>query len=212
MDNLLKQAQAPITWNLAWEERIYKRKLLLGMVVLIVLLCFLPSFFNSIENRKGIELNDRLLSHLPAYNLSIPIFVIIWGMGIFAIYRSLQNPSIFLLLLWSFIGMSLLRMITLYFFQLEAPLGLIALKDPVTSVFYGNRIITKDLFFSGHTATQFLFFLSLQKREDKLVALVTTIAIGMMVLIQHVHYTVDVIAAPILTLLAFWLTKKLANI
>jgi membrane-associated phospholipid phosphatase len=56
--------------------------------------------------------------------------------------------------------------------------------------------MTKDLFFSGHTATVFLLFLNSQTKLWKNVFLTLTILVGFCVLIQHVHYTVDVIAAP----------------
>jgi hypothetical protein len=41
------------------------------------------------------------------------------------------------------------------------------------------------------------------KKGDKLVTLFSSIAIGALVLIQHVHYTIDVVAAPIFTYAIF---------
>jgi len=91
---------------------------------------------------------------------------------------------------------------------LEPPSDLIQLKDPITYLFYGNEYVTKDLFFSGHTATQFLMFLCLKKKTERMILLVSTFLIAIMVLFQHVHYTVDVLAAPIIAYLAYWLTKS----
>jgi len=70
--------------------------------------------------------------------------------------------------------------------------------------FYGGKFLTKDLFFSGHTSIQFLSFLCLQKKSDKVLALISTILVASLVLVQHVHYTIDVLAAPLFT----WLSYK----
>ena len=104
--------------------------------------------------------------------------------------------------------MSLLRIISISMLSLEPPNDLISIKDPITFLFYGKADVTRDLFFSGHTATQFLIFLCLKKRTERVIALTATILIAIMVLFQHVHYTVDVITAPLITYLAYWLTKS----
>lgn len=196
-----------VTWKDVWKYSSFRTRAITGVFIFTLLLIIFPFFFSIIENKKGIELNDPIIDSLPSFNLSIPIFFIIWGMSLLIIYRCLQDPSIFILFLWSFIGMSLMRILTISFVTLEAPMGFVELKDPVTSIFYGNKFITKDLFFSGHTATQFLIFLSLRKRTDKVLALISTIAVGIMVLFQHVHYTIDVLAAPLFAYIAYKLTK-----
>jgi hypothetical protein len=90
---------------------------------------------------------------------------------------------------------------------------LIPLKDPISSLFYGGTqvFITKDLFYSGHTSTQFLIFLCLKKRNDKIVALLATCIVGILVLVQHVHYTIDVLAAFAFTYVIYLMGKKIAD-
>ncbi len=185
-----------IRWSLAWKDKSFRTKTVTGIIILITIFRLFPIFFKFIEKREGLVLNDLFLKILPAYNLSIPIFAILWAMGTFTMIRCIQNPEFFIPMMWSYIFLCLARMITISWVALNAPPGLVPLKDPITSIFYGERVITKDLFFSGHTSTQFLFYLCFWKKKDKMLALSATIIIGIMILIQHVHYTMDVAAAP----------------
>lgn len=198
-----------IQWSAIWEEKSFRNKSIIGFIILIVIFGFFPFFFEIIEKRNGFVLNDPLLALLPAYDLSIPIFAVIWSMSIFIVIRCFQDPDFFILLMWSFILLCLTRMVSISLVALNAPEGIVILKDPIVSIFYGKRYITKDLFFSGHTSTQFLFFLCLSKRTDKIIALIASIAIGVMVLIQHVHYTIDVVAAPFFAFLVYKLAISL---
>ena len=200
-----------IQWSAIWGERSFRNKTILGFIILIVIFGFFPFFFEVIEKRNGFVLNDPLLTLLPAYDLSIPIFAIIWSMATFVAVRCFQSPDFFILLMWSFILLSLARIVSISLVALNAPEGIVILRDPIVSIFYGKRYITKDLFFSGHTSTQFLFFLCLSKRNDKIIALIATIAIGVMVLIQHVHYTIDVAAAPFFAYFVYKLAISLCR-
>ncbi|MFC2136330.1 phosphatase PAP2-related protein, partial [Bacteroidota bacterium] len=60
-----------------------------------------------------------------------------------------------------------------------------------------GEIYIKDLFFSGHTSTMFLLFLTAGSKNLRMVFLLLTILVAFCVIIQHVHYSIDVIAAPI---------------
>ncbi len=202
-----------IEWKNAWANQSFKIKAIIGSICLLFILVSFPRFFAIIELRDGIVLNDAVLSKLPSADLSIPIFITIWSTAFLLIRRIIQSPSLFLQFLLCFLFLSIVRIATISFFPLDAPIGLIPLKDPISSLFYGGKdiFITKDLFFSGHTATQFLMFLCLQKKMDKYITGLTSILIAIMVLIQHIHYTIDVFAAFPLTYLVYLLGKKVAT-
>jgi membrane-associated phospholipid phosphatase len=82
------------------------------------------------------------------------------------------------------------------------------LADPLSNAFYGSKFVTKDLFFSGHTSTLFIMFLCLTGRTDRILALIATVVVGILLLVQHVHYTLDVLCAPPLTWGIYRLVKK----
>lgn len=196
-------------WKFAWAQSPFKQLTIIGFFVLVVILIVFPFFFNYIELREGYTFNDPVLKLLPAANVSNIVFAIIWSMAVLTIIRCIQQPQIFIVFLWGFIFLSLSRFISILVLPLNPPKELIELKDPISNTFYGSKFITKDLFYSGHTATQFLMFLCLQKKWDKVFTLLSSIAIGLLVLIQHVHYSIDVAAAPLFTFLVFIAAKKI---
>lgn len=198
-------------WKNFWSNKKSKQTLIIGIVIFIILLFAFPHFFNFIEQREGATINDFVLNNLPAINLSIPIFSIIWICAILTVWQCFQSPKILLLFLWGFIFLTFSRMATILLVPLNPPQQLIPLIDPISNSFYGGIFITKDLFYSGHTATIFLMYLCLNQPIQKKIVLVGTILVGIMVLIQHVHYTIDVFAAFPVTYFIFLATKKFLN-
>lgn len=198
-----------LRWRLAWKEQKFKQLTLIGIVFFIITLIALPFFFNYIQQREGSQINDFLLNQITPRNVSNWVFSIIWSMAVLTLIRCIQQPGIFLIFLWGFILLSFSRMISIIAVPLNPPNNLLELIDPISNTFYGSKFVTKDLFYSGHTATQFLMFLCLKNKWDKLATLISTFLIGALVLVQHIHYTIDVLAAPILTYLVFILVKKI---
>lgn len=199
-------------WALAWQMPVFRQKLLLAVGILLSLTPVFPLFYQYIEKREGWVYNDIVLQVLPSIDLSIPIFVITWGMALFTLVRVIKHPSLLLGVLYGIIVVNISRFISISLVPLNPPHGLIDIWDPITDMFYGESFVSKDLFYSGHTATQFLFFLFLPKRSDKALALCTTILMGILVLVQHVHYTIDVVFAPAFTYLCYLVAKKLASV
>jgi hypothetical protein len=211
--HLIEQAENNKVWKKAMSDSFFRKRLQFGLIVWVAVLISFPFFFDYIENRNGIQLNDFILNSIPAYDVSLPTFSIIWSMFMVFLYRAIYDPTLLLLFLWGFIFLSISRFISIYLVPLNPPEQLIALRDPITNIFYGKKhgFITKDLFYSGHTSTQFLMCLCFTKRSDKILALISTVLVGTLVLIQHVHYSIDVIAAPILTYVVFLLSKQVVK-
>ncbi|MEP7107305.1 MAG: phosphatase PAP2-related protein [Ferruginibacter sp.] len=200
------------SWGEAWESSLFRRKAIGGAILFTAVLLACPYFFASIEARPGVVLNDRLLQWIPARDFSLTIFIFVWSATLLIIVRSVQQPAIFLKTIYLLIVINLLRIVAITLFPLEPPIEIIHLKDPLTSLSYGGTkvIITKDLFFSGHASNLFMFYLCLQKKWDRQFALLATIVVGILVLVQHVHYCIDVVAAIIITYGLVKLTKRLS--
>ncbi len=202
----------PISWSEAWQEPRFRNKTIIALLLVAIILIALPTFFAFIEKREGMVLQDYVLDAIPAIDVSIPTFVIIWSVVVLVFYRIYQNPRLFLLIAYGFILMCLARILTISLLPLNPPAGIITLKDPIANIAYGGNgiFITKDLFYSGHTGNMFLFFLCLEAKWDKIIALTASFLIGLLVLIQHIHYSIDVIAAFIFTYFIYLAAKKLA--
>lgn len=205
------EAQKWSRWSAARKDAEFRKKLVIGLVLLVCALGALPFFFQHNELRQGFSIYDPVLAHVSPRDVSIPIFAAIWSATLLMLVRSLQNPRLMLTAVYGFALLCLVRMGTITALPLDPPDGLVPLVDPISNSFYGKSFIKRDLFFSGHTATLCLFFFCFQRKNDKLFSLLCTIAVGLLVLVQHVHYTVDVLAAPVFTFLCYKMSKKIVD-
>jgi hypothetical protein len=198
-------------WKETWGSSLQRTQLIVGSLLMIIISFMLPPFFNLIQKRNGPLLNDWVLTAVPAHNVSWAIFTVIWGIGFYALWRGIEKPTIYITYLWTFIFITILRVLAITLVPLDPPTGLIVLTDPLTAVFYGRSTITKDLFFSGHTSILFLASLCLERKFDRILALIGTIIVGCLLLVQHVHYTIDVLAAPVIIYPVFRMVKYMLN-
>ncbi len=196
-------------WQSAWTSSAYKNKFVAGIVVLVTILSLFPYFFQFIQKRNGVTLHDWILPLLPLHDASLPIFLIIWSVSLLVIIRVVQEPNLLLVLLWTYILICVTRILTIYFFPLNPPADLLPLADPITNMFYGPTYVTKDLFFSGHTASVFLMFLCLRRRSDKIIAGLATLTLAILLMIQRVHYTIDILAAVVITYFLYLLARRI---
>jgi hypothetical protein len=192
-------------WSFAWKLSSFRWKFWAGMIVLAGILIAFPYFFDAIENRSGYSMSDFVLQWIPPYNVSVAVFFLIWSSCLLLLIRIYRDPMMLLVALWAYNGVTLVRMASIGLISLNPPVGLLPLADPITNLFYGAHYITHDLFFSGHTTTVFLIFLCLKRKQDRIYVLSASILLGVLLLVQHVHYTVDVLAAPVFTYVFYWL-------
>ncbi|GAB2773516.1 hypothetical protein HNQ93_000924 [Hymenobacter luteus] len=199
-----------ITWREAWRQPAFRARLGVVLALLLTLAAVLPRFFAWVQARHGRLLPDPLLALLPARDVSGLTFAVIYlGIGL-GVVTLLPRPYPLLRALTAYLLLHLLRCTTLALLPLEPPIGLIILRDPlVEQLFYAAPApITKDLFFSGHTATLLLLALAVPAGWRRRVLLAATLAIGLLVMMQRAHYSYDVLAAPLFAGLSFWLAGR----
>ncbi|MFT5780278.1 MAG: hypothetical protein ACI837_003239 [Crocinitomicaceae bacterium] len=175
--------------------------ILLLATVFILLVAFGFTFFLHFHETRADALNwkfdDPVFKLLPIADVSIAIFSITYGaMFIYA----LSNFRIPHFLSRAFLGYGILlifRTGTLALVPLKEPDTIVFLDDPFLNYFIytgenNADLINADLFFSGHTALLFLLFFLTKK---KLLYLVLGIILAILLMIQRVHYSIDILGA-----------------
>jgi len=176
------------------KESLYE--LLFTIILLAVVLLFFPRFLNFVETRPGVVLQDPFLKLFNPIDLTWLIFVLIYLTLIIALINFASRPLILIKTFQSYSLLVIFRTVAMYLTPFNPPVSMLALNDPFVQLFGNGEILTRDLFFSGHTATLFLLFLLAENKWLKTIFLVNTIVVGAAVLLQHVHYTIDVLTAP----------------
>jgi len=198
----------PSPWAQALADPAFRLRALLVVLLLVGLVGLaLPPYFLYIQQRPGQLLADPLLGHLPRHNVAVPIFVAMYGACVAGLGWLGRHPRLLLRGLWAYLLLTALRMLTIWLLPLVPPLDLVDMPDPFTTLIFhvpATAAITKDLFFSGHTSTVALLALAVRGRWWRTGLALAALVVGVLVLVQRVHYSYDVVAAPLFAWLAYW--------
>ncbi len=198
------QTFAAMDWKEAWANRRFRISLLVTLVALFTVLQVIIRVMDFMETQPGARIDDPILALLPPTDMTWPLTFLIYSNLILLLWGNRNHPKELLMAMQTYSLMIFARTVTLYTFPLEAPEGIIPLADPLVQWKSEYSIVhTKDLFFSGHTATVFLCFLTTVSRWMRVWFLIATVLVGFFVLLQHVHYTIDVLAAPFVSYLCY---------
>ena len=115
------------------------------------------------------------------------------------------RPICLIMALQSYCLMVLIRTAAMFVVPLNGPPDMIPLVDPIVQYFGSGNVLTKDLFFSGHTATLALLSIASGDRFYKAIFAISATIVAVLITWQHVHYTIDVLSAPFFALGSFHL-------
>lgn len=184
-------------WRECWGKRGFRIELGASVGLLVVAGSLFSRFGRWLEARPGTVLSDPVLARLPAVDLTWVTFGVMYAAMMVALLGLLRFPTRLLFAFRVYAGVILARLVSIYLTELDDPATAIPLQDPIARlVFQAGQVPTKDLFFSGHTATMFTLYLTAVTPRLRALLLATTVVIGATVLLQHVHYAFDVFAAP----------------
>lgn len=198
-----------MNWIEFLKDKNNRVELIITLLLLAAVLISLTNFLNYVEARQGVVLSDPILNLFSPIDLTWLIFALIYISIVAAIATLLKNPKQLLFAIQLYTLMVAFRIVAMYLLPLDPPSTMIILNDPLVEFFGTGQTLTKDLFFSGHTATLFILFLVSEKKMFKSVFLISTIAVALSVILQHVHYTIDVFAAVFFTYACYNLILKL---
>lgn len=183
-------------WQPKLLESNFRKRLFITLIFLAAILFTLARFLVYNETRPGYSIKDPVLSLFQPVDVTWLTFVLIYASLIVALISLSFDPEKLLIAIQSYSIVAGFRLVTIYLLPLNAPDTIIALTDPFIEFFGSGQTLYRDLFFSGHTSTMFLFYLTNKNKTLRIVFLISTFLVGLCVLIQHVHFTIDVVAAP----------------
>lgn len=201
-----------MSWREFLKEKKNKIELVVTFLLLSVVISALTNFLNFVEVRKGVALSDPILNLFKPVDLTWLIFALIYVSLIAGIISLAKNPKRLLFTVQLYTLMVAVRIVAMYLLPLEPPVKMIVLNDPFVEYFGTGQTLTKDLFFSGHTATLLILYLVSENKMMKIVFLISTIAVAISVLLQHVHYSIDVFAAVFFTYACYKLVLKFKSV
>jgi hypothetical protein len=205
-------AMSGINWKSAIAVPYFKIKAISSLILLISIGVIIPHFFNFIQQRQGTVLNDLFLNLFEPKNVSWFIFPLMYvSLGV-TFLNLLPLPERFINAVQAYSLLLIIRIVCLYFVPLEPATRYVPLEDPfLGGAFYSGHPITKDLFFSGHVSTMALICMINPAPAMKYLLILATTAVACLILLQHVHYTVDVLAAPFFAWGSYLLAKRLSQ-
>lgn len=154
---------------------------------------------------------DILLDNLPVLNID---FIIVQGAMIFWVFsmgRLISRPKY---LLFALKAIALFVVVRAFFISLTHigiyPNQAIIDGDGMLDYIYSRLISDGEFFFSGHTGAPFLLALIFWENTPwRRFFLAATVFFGASVLLAHVHYSIDVFAAPFITYGIFKISSKI---
>lgn len=208
--NEIEKASIRQNWSAAMESNYFKVVVIVTLAVCAIIMSFLPYYFSYIQARAGIYIFDPILSVLTPVDVSVFIFSLLYLCATVCLGFLAYFPKFLLKGAWAYSILTCLRMIVMLFVPLEAPKEMIFLVDPILSlIVYQEVTVTKDLFFSGHTATMAILAFGVPNKFLKAFFVFGTLIMAGLLLKQHVHYTVDVLVAPFFAYVAWKLAEKI---
>ncbi len=180
---------------------------------LLMMVFYMPHFYREIIGpKKGFILNDPFLEIFSPMDWSLPIFSMLYLAVVQTVVTNIKKPEVLLLGLSAYCAINIFRMATMYIVTLEPPAGMILLADPISSIAYPDTGFAKDLFFSGHISTLVLLALADRNYIARALKIAGAVLMALLLAWQHVHYTIDLVAAPLVTYGIFLITRKVLGL
>jgi hypothetical protein len=202
-----------VEWRQAFKDKIFGLKLFLAPGLFFLYSSVTQKLGNYVEMRKGIRLDDQVLNLLPRIDFSAPIFFLLYISLSMMIVTHLHKPRVILRVIEMHFWVAIIRQICILLIALEPPAGIIVLRDLFleNTVYPRHSPLTKDLFFSGHVASIWLYYLCSEHRYLRYYLLIATGLMTFMILSMRVHYSYDVYGAIFITTLIYLAPDRIKN-
>jgi hypothetical protein len=194
-------------WQKAFRSREYRDQFLVTLAALVVTIILMRSFMGFIGARMGAVLRDPVIELFRPASVPWVMFSLIYAGFLLGLVSLSVRPFSVLLALRALVVLIVLRALCQYFLPLDPPADAIPLADPFINVPGFRHVIVRDLFFSWHTALLALLAFATAWRDLKVILGVLAFIVSGLMLLQHAHYMIDLIAAPCFAYVAYGLAK-----
>ncbi len=200
-------------WLNRWKEFLSHKRLRYEFILTVLLLVIIVYSFSRYllfnETRAGAIIDDPIQKYFHAIDLNVPIFFAIYSSLLIGIISFSFNPRQLMMAFQTYALLVTLRMISMYLIPLDPPRDCIDLQDPVVFMMGTGMKIVKDLFFSGHTSTSFMLFQVARNKYLRFYFLAATITVGISVILQKAHYSIDVVAGLVYSYASYQMIRHL---
>ena len=197
-----------LSWQSYWRDPSRRRSFLISLGLLALTGFGFSQFLAWHETRPGYGWDDPVLALITPRDVSMWTFLATYGSLLLGLLLKARSPQLILDFGRGYLMILLMRMIMLLCIPLTAPPGIIPLDDPVLDNLVYEGANLRDLFFSGHVATVSLLAFSFVKRSRKLLFFILAGVVGTLILLQHVHFSIDVFAAPGFAWLVYYVQQR----
>jgi hypothetical protein len=197
------------TWHEFLKTSIGKKRIAITSAILLVMFLAVLMTLSYVETRKGYVIESsfgELYGH--PIDFSLPIFALTYLTICYALVSTARKPDSLLRLLTAYCIMQFMRCACLILVPLDPSPEILPLNDPVLQLtFYNGRENLKDLFFSGHVATVVIVAFLSESSRTRMLFFIGAALVGFFLIQQRVHYTIDVVAAPVFA----WFAVRLGD-
>ncbi|MFA7707740.1 MAG: phosphatase PAP2-related protein [Candidatus Pacearchaeota archaeon] len=182
-----------------WKKELWENRYLIFLSLVFLILAIVLDYAAGkyVTKTDGVVAPDLILDSIPTINLSfIYVYGAVFFIALLFIYPLFFRVKELHVVISQFSLLVMVRGIFICLTHLEVPTEAVKFYIPKT-LFLLN--FTNDLFFSGHTAFPFLGYLLFKGEKIRYFFLAMSMIMGAVVLLMHVHYTIDVLSAFFIT-------------
>lgn len=196
-------------WKKLFRNKTKTVEFIFTVCLLVAVVYSFSQYLKYNETRPGVIIDDPVLHYFNAIDLNLLLFITIYSSLLLGLIAFSFNPQQLITAFQTYTLLVLFRMLAMWLIPLDPPVGCIDLQDPVVFIMGTGKKIVKDLFFSGHTSTAFMLFQVAKNKYLKAYFLLATMTVGVSVILQKAHYTIDVYAGLIYSYASYQIVKTL---
>ena len=191
-------------WRDAFAEDTFKKAFWFNFLLSVIVYMLIVQWLKLNSTRVGTIVNDPVYGFLDPRDFSSYIFFFTYTGAIITLLYLAQYPRLLHRGLTAFAALFVVRAICIFLIPLSPSGDMVRLHDPFTNFMANEESINNDLFFSGHVADMAFFCFIVGNPWLKRILFICTVSVAVLLVWQRVHYTFDVVAAPVFAYFCYW--------